>query len=524
MARLVRSPAPYVILELPGGYPLLTDPLRVRGLRRAADDVHKVVALVSSQNGVHQAAKHSGVRVFLNCDLAKSVPWLATRPPALPQRPIPVAKAILPTTRVKRWAQRRLSSVRGLRSRWQKSSALLLRSSRLLSRLSWLLPSVLLLIAMPLLWYGYAHWLPSADVYLVAAHQPVSARVDLHASPSVDTVNSIEGAIPARFLEVMVSKTMTVPTTGKRWVPSGKAKGVAIFSNKLINEVPIPAGTEMSTGTGQAVYFHTTEDTVLPPTLGAKVRVPIEADNKGPVGNVPAFTITRLDTLLALQVQVINDQPTTGGGWKKVSVVTDEDKDKAHELIVHRLGQEAFRQFVQKQRQGEYIPLETVRTYVMAESYNHFRGEEANALEVKMRMLVRGIAVNTKAAQQVAYQKLTAQLPPAARLFRPHLKYEMGGVSAFDAESNTVYFTMRLSGIMVVGPDPHLVQQQVVGKTVTAARAILQENWALSMPPRILLGPAWLRTLPGWLQPGGGEYLPNQIGRIRVTVDLGNEE
>jgi len=524
LTRLNASPAAYVVLKLPASYPLLADPLQMRALRQAADHVHKAVAIITGEAEVWQAARQSGVPRFLNCDLARSLPWLVARWPGLPERPLAAASDILPKRRVQSRAERMLRRARHWGRPWNALWQRLQRSDSWLIRLHWFFTALLVGSILPLLWYGYVYWLPSADIDLIAAHQPVQAQVELYASPAVDQVNVLEGAIPARYVETMVTASVTVPTTGKRWVPSGKATGKVVFTNKLINEVPIPAGTILSTGTGQNVRFRTTEDAVLPPGVGAQVTVSIEAEKEGPTGNVAAYTITRLGTLLSLQVLVINPEPTKGGRWKKVAVVTDADKEKAHNEIVRLLGEKAFAVLTQKQRQGEEIPLETIRTYVMAETFDHFRGDQTDQLAVKMRMLVRGVAINIVAARHVAYQLLLNQLPPAACLFQSHLRYERGPITAFDVGSSTVYFGMRASGIMAVGADPHLVRQQVAGKSLQAAVQTLQESWALAAPPHITLGPTWLKKLPVWLQPGGGNRLPRTVGRIRVTIDLGSAQ
>ncbi len=524
LARLNASPSPYIVLKLPASYPLLADPMQMRALRQAADRVHKAVAVVTDEAEIWQAARQSGVPRFLSCDLARSLPWLATRWPDLPKRPLSAAVDILPEKRVHGWVERQLRRTWRIKRPWNILWQRLWHGDIWLLRVRLLLVALLVGIILPLVWHGYVDWLPSADIYLVAAHQPIQAQVDLYASPAVGQVNVLGGAIPARYVEAMMTDSIAVPTTGKRWVPSGKAAGQVVFTNKLINEVPIPAGTIVSTGTGQAVRFRTMEDAVLPPGVGAQVTVPVQAETEGPTGNVAAYAITRLGTLLSLQVLVINPEPTKGGGWKKVAVVTDADKEKAHNEIVRVLGQKAFAVLTQKQHQGEEIPLETVRTYVMAETFDHFRGDQTNKLTVKMRMLVRGVAIDITAAQQVAYQALLHQLPPAARLFSLHLRYERGPISAFDTSSSSVYFSMRAAGVMAVGADPHLVRQQVMGKSIQEATKILQASWALAAPPQIVIGPSWLKGLPGWLQPGGGRRLPRTAGRIRVTVDLGGTQ
>ena len=92
--------------------------------------------------------------------------------------------------------------------------------------------------------------------------------------------------LPARVVQVEVVDRGEIETTGIANVAAEPATGTALFVNSTQREVLIPAGTGMSTTSGTPVRFRTVRDAAVGPR--GRVRVPIEAIEGGPSGNVPA--------------------------------------------------------------------------------------------------------------------------------------------------------------------------------------------------------------------------------------------
>ncbi len=515
LEKLENAPGRRVVFVVPMRNQILRSAARLRALRQAAVDANKRVALVTHDDAVVEAARLAGVPTFGSTWRARWLPWWHGSTPQRPKRPTEPALA--------------LQSVHA-------TAALPKRGTMPHPRL----PAAGSALAEPSAWWAWIQAFlaliliggvivlaagvtlalaPWASIVLKPAPETTAVTLNLSAHPGIDKPDLGLGVVPARYVEVLVEDTVYVPATGRRMAPSAHAKGTVVFTNRIDQEVRIPKGTRVSTSTGQAITFRTTEEATLPPERGARVEVPIEAEKPGPRGNVRAFTITQVSGPLALQVSVINPAPTTGGGVQQVAVVTQRDKETAHREAIRQLTQKAIQELTQKQRPGEFIPRETLQYFVMAETYDHFSGDEAEKLGLRMRLLMRGIAVDGNAARQLAQEKLRRDLPPAGRLVRDSVRTKVGPVTAWDPTTQTVYFTVRAEGTYVLDIDESEVRNAIAGKSIQEAAVILQTRWHLAAPPDIYLGPDWLMHQK-WIPSTWRERMPIQPGRILVTVDL----
>lgn len=516
LTHLAQASGRRVILVLPSRNQALDAPSRMRLLREAAADVGKHVALVTHDPEVVEAARVAGVPTFGSVWRARWLPWwhsgIAPLPPrpTLPSMVLEDARAALPP--LPRWAdyRRRLFPKAGSALElpphwwpWVRAVTALL-----------LLLGVITLAVWLMLWLA-----PWASIVLMPAPASVEVTLDLSAHPGVERADVGLGVVPARYVEVVVEDTIYVPATGRRLAPSTRATGTVVFTNRVDQEVHIPRGTIVSTSTGRSVSFRTLQDATVPPLRGARVEVPIEAEKPGPQGNVRAFTISQVSGPLALQVVVTNPEPTSGGDVKEVSVVIGADKDVARARALQVLTERATEELTKKQYMGEFIPRETVQTFVMAETYDHFAGDEAERLGLRMRLLMRGLAIDGAAAESLALLRLRQSLPPAGRLVRDVTEVKIGPLTAWDPTTQTAYFSVRGVGTALLDIDERVVREAVAGKPIREAAIILQTRWQLAKPPEIRLGPDWLID-QNWLPRAWRERMPPQPGRILVTVDL----
>ena len=122
---------------------------------------------------------------------------------------------------------------------------------------------VLLLTLVGLGLYGAYLFVPTATVSLqpkLIDVGPLSTTVT--ADPQVAVVDASAGLIPATPLQVPIQSTGTFPATGVD-VTTTAATGAVRFSSKnTVFEVPVPAGTVVSTANG--IDFETTKSVTVP--------------------------------------------------------------------------------------------------------------------------------------------------------------------------------------------------------------------------------------------------------------------
>ncbi len=515
LEKLEQAPGRRVVFVVPRRNAVLRSLARLRALRRAAVDAGKRVALVTHDPEVARAAQLAGVPTFGSAWRARWLPWWHGGTSRLPKRPTAPALAYEPARAVAPLPKHGP----GRHDRLPRAGSALATTD---AWLFWFQAFLVTLIVGGIVALAGGLILllaPTASIVLKPAPETIQVSLNLSAHPGVEKADVGLGVVPARYVETLVEDTVYVPATGSRLEPEAKAAGKVVFTNLVDQEVRIPKGTRVRTATGTAVVFVTTADATLPPQRGARVEVPIEAERPGPQGNVRAFTISQVGGALALQVSVTNPEPTSGGGLKRVPVITPQDKETAHAEALRVLTEKAVQELARRQQPGEFIPRETLQTFVMAETYDHFSGERAERLGVRMRLLMRGIAVDGNAARELALRRLRDALPPAGRLVRDTTDVTVGPVTAYDPTTQTVYFAAKATGTYLLDINESEVRSAIVGKPVQEAAIILQTRWRLAAPPEIYLGPDWLMRQE-WIPDRWRERMPAQAGRILVTVDL----
>jgi hypothetical protein len=115
--------------------------------------------------------------------------------------------------------------------------------------------------------------------------------------------------------------------------------------------------------------FRILDDVVLSGPAGTTTRVAVEADEPGPAGNVPAYSVIALDPRLALAVAVVNDQPMTGGSVRRVGTVTPAERDQLRDALLQQVQDEAQPNLLAELGQGEALVRGSLAIEVLDESF-----------------------------------------------------------------------------------------------------------------------------------------------------------
>jgi hypothetical protein len=228
--------------------------------------------------------------------------------------------------------------------------------------------------------------------------------------------------------------------------------------------------------------------------VGTRVTVPVEALEPGITGNVRANTINTVNGSLRFRARVNNPGGTFGGGAALVPVVTQADKDKLAALLQAQAEQKAVEALQQQLNPGEWLPPESVQTFVVAQSFDQYNDEEAVDLSGTVRVLAQGLAVEESQAIDIIMGALESQVPENARLVANSVVVQRQPGAEF--LTNSVGFTMTVSADYTTPIDPDVVRDAVAGMAPDNAAETLKQRWLLAREPDIYLDPAWKGTLP----------------------------
>jgi hypothetical protein len=209
---------------------------------------------------------------------------------------------------------------------------------------------------------------------------------------------------------------------------------------------------------------------------------------------VRANTISVVEGPLRFRVTVINQSGTFGGGSQLAPTVTQADRDNLLAQLQEQTAARAVETLQGELQPGEWLPAETVQTFVIAQAFSAFNDEEAELLELTLRTLIQGVAVDEATTRQVMLAALQRTIPPKGMLVADSFVMErIPGAVAID---RSVQFTVAVSGQYVAPIEPGEVRTVIAGLPPAEAASALQSRWQMARPPEIYLDPAWLGTMP----------------------------
>jgi hypothetical protein len=478
-----------ILLVVPKGYQALRDTVNLRVLRRYAADLALEVALVTRDSRTRQMARAEGVAVVSSLRQGRRGRWRAGTPVR---------------SSAERAAAARVAALRAGRGDVGYGDRAILWAGRILGVLlfAFFLAVVVLLAAL---------LIPEARVTVVPYRQPAVASLELRADPDAEKASLETRTIPARIVEVQVDDIGQTSTVSKKDAPDAPANGTAIFINQTMNPVEVITGTLVRTTTGTTVRFKTVTEATLAPSIGATAEVQIESLEPGPVGNVPAATINEVETSgLRGKVRVTNDKPTQGGGVRQVGVVTRADMERLKAELLERLRQKAYGELQAQLTEQEMLPPESMTFEIMSEVYDQFLEAEADVLNMQMRVLASGTAVDVANAKLLAYDALQEQIPSRYELTSDQVTFDVSDQVRIDGRR--ALLDVSASAQLVADVRPGEVRSAVAGLPVDEAVAALVQSFALDDRPVVELQPDWIKRWE-WLN-----RVPLLPFRIQVLV------
>lgn len=339
--------------------------------------------------------------------------------------------------------------------------------------------------------------LPGATVRLSPAANQVSVTTTITADPEATFVDPEAGIVLARVVGVEVEGSLSVDATGTTLQPSQKARGIALFTNLIPDQVSIPAGTVVKTSAGEPVEFVTLVAATLPGEVGETVEVPVEALAAGFTGNLPSNRINEIEGPLSVRLAVTNPEPTSGGDAQDARAISQDDLDRVRERLLQQLQQRAYAEMqTDLLEESEFIPLETLDVVLVhSETYTGYVGEVRNDVGLAMRVTVQGIVVDERHARQVVYARLAEKIGDGYQLGTGTLVYRLGDVVDID-QNRRVTFVMQGAGDVSAAIDAARVRELTRGMAVRRAADELRRELPLELEPEIESWPRFWPLMP----------------------------
>ena len=331
---------------------------------------------------------------------------------------------------------------------------------------------------------------PSTTVTVVPDRQLVIETVQIKADPGVRVMDVEKRTIPARVVNSEISGGDQVTLAKKREVISGRAQGQVVFANRSDIAVPVSRGTVVRVG-NSGPRFETTEEVLVPGMVFGAARVSVRSLVEGPDGNTGKLTISTIEGSLGTMLYVGNDLPLVGGEKRTVTYVTTEDRARLHELVLSKLKDEVYPKLRLQINATEFLPPESVKVLkIVEEIYDKNVNDEAEVLNLRMRVSYDGTAVEGARANDLAIQALDRKAKPGYVVQPQSIQISPREVQRVDG--NVVYFLMEVQGSSVATVDEASIRRELSGKTQSEAQAYLSSVRNLAETPKVEIFPDWL--------------------------------
>ncbi len=400
------------------------------------------------------------------------------------------------------------------------------------SRQGWVMLAILVVAVAAVLYV----FVPDMTVTIATPVQEINQDMVVRVDASITSLDVSSSLIPGRIVEYRFPISDTVSTTGEKDVGKDKASGTVTVINGTSSLVVIPAGTVVSTSTGEK--FATTSAVVLSspqqpasivqPTplpmfgtspsvtpqaspspqpgfsgvAGVTAKVPVVAVEAGTKGNVPALAISKFDNDGFPGVTVLNEQALSGGTDTKAKVASADDRSRLKEELFQRAQSQALSELQARVRQSESLIPHSMQVRIEQETYDRNVDEVADKLNGTMSVDATAIAFNNSDLNTLVEQLWKNSVPKGYRATSDAL--DINPPEVVQAGSQTASLKVSVSGKAQRVLEADNLSQSLRGLSVQQARDRLAQ---LESPLRLVnlqIWPSWagrafrvdVRTVP----------------------------
>lgn len=335
--------------------------------------------------------------------------------------------------------------------------------------------------------------LPSAQLSLTPQVERQSLSLRIRLDPSAEAAH--DDRIPAQIVHVEVEGQEAGPTTGRRILPIGVARGVLRLTNLGRQPVTVPHETGV-VAPGFPVRFVTTASIALAAGPGTTATVPIEATVPGLIGNVPAGAIRSLEGPLGHFLAVTNLEPTLGGGQESWQTVGIADQQRLQEKLTEALLMRAAPGMEASLSAGYLLLEDSLNVGRVLESvFDRQVGDPAWSLSLKLGLEITGFAYRDLDLREAAQRALDAALPTGRKTVPNTLVVELRE-AVWDEQAAAWVLDIQ-AGQRTYSPiDLAGLPRELRGRRPSEALEIVSDRLALSRPAALRLRPAWFPWLP----------------------------
>jgi hypothetical protein len=247
---------------------------------------------------------------------------------------------------------------------------------------------------------GYI-FIPKAEVYIKVKAENVPLDAQFKVDKEATRVDSSLKIIPGQFIDETVDEEKVFTATGKKQDGKKATGKVTLYNEWDGNPQTLVKGTRLRSGDGK--IFRLLEEVTVPGSeprqsegqiviVAGKISTDVEADeigedyNIGPSNfSIPAFTPQKQTKFYAKSVAAM-----TGGSTKEITIVSQEDADKAKEEFLVDLIKK-YEEALVKNNPNHRLLKDALKIEAKEVKFSPPVGGEADKFTVKIKIVKRAV-------------------------------------------------------------------------------------------------------------------------------------
>jgi hypothetical protein len=289
--------------------------------------------------------------------------------------------------------------------------------------------------------------------------------------------------LPGRKIEYRGNAEHVTRSTGKKTVGYRSAKAKVTFINSQAKSIIVPKGTELLAKSG--VAFVTLKDTLVPAKSRKEVMgvvtgetygqsdAEVEAVEKGTSGNVPRRTIKKISGRLSRELQVVNFGPAIGGENRQVSIVTEEDTNRATEEAKRQMELAAPEELKNAMGNGFIFLPELVAVQPFQSIVSGKPGDQSEQVRVTVSYSATAVVLSQATVYKYLNLQFHRELPTYLKLSGE--KYRIKSIAARPGSDGFHQLTIQAETKVKGNLDRRRILRQILGKETSEAREDLAQ-------------------------------------------------
>ena len=341
-----------------------------------------------------------------------------------------------------------------------------------------------------------AFLIPGATVEYLPELETQSLELTLTASPAYSGFN-LSGAVPARMTTISMEGRSSMSPSGEMSIPSQNASGLIELTNLTDQAITVPIGTIIRTADPTStIRFRTSTEITLEAESGAKVSIPIEAENPGENSNLPANTLVQVEGDLSRSLTVNNPEPTSGGTTTITTAPTAEDYDQLSAELLDSLWLTALEEAHDTLDAHDIILGDQPQSITLIEeTFSPPEPQPSSTLDLLLRVDYEILTIRWEDLQDMGNAILDATLPSGYAAQTETLTIESISLPVIGEDEQITWQVLITRDIFTTQTEA-LAVRAIRGKNLESAAASFREALSLSKKPTITISPDWWPLVP----------------------------